>query len=47
MKTPGAVCSQVEFLKRRYARAIELGDDEHAEICRRLLDLLLNGPLAR
>jgi hypothetical protein len=33
----------VPFLRRRYARAIEKGDDEHGRICRALLDRLLNG----
>jgi hypothetical protein len=35
------------FLKRRYARAIECGDDETAARLRLELDLLMNGPLAR
>jgi hypothetical protein len=35
------------FLKRRYARAIEIGDDETASRLRIELDLLMNGPLAR
>jgi len=35
------------FLKGRYARAIEQGDDKHAEIIRQLLDKLLNGEAAR
>jgi hypothetical protein len=36
---------QVYFLKHRFARAIERGDDEHAEIARQLLDRLMNGPV--
>jgi hypothetical protein len=35
------------FLKRRYARAIESGDDETASRLRVELDLLMNGALAR
>jgi hypothetical protein len=35
------------FLKERLARAIELGDDKHAELIRRLIDRLLNGEAAR
>jgi hypothetical protein len=34
---------QIDFLKRRLAFAIEKGGDKHAEIIRRLVDLLLNG----
>lgn len=34
------------FLKRRYARAIESGDDETASRLRVELDLLMNGALA-
>jgi hypothetical protein len=30
-------------LRERYARAIERGDDLHAEVCRQLLDRVLNG----
>jgi hypothetical protein len=37
----------VTFLRERLARAIEKGDDHHAEICRALLDRILNGELAR
>jgi hypothetical protein len=42
----GEPVPQVEFLKRRFARALERGDDAHAEIIRQLLDRLLKG-LAR
>jgi hypothetical protein len=34
--------NQVQFMKRRYARAIVRGDDAHAMIIRELLDRLLN-----
>jgi hypothetical protein len=39
--------TQVQFPKHRFARAILKGDAEHAKICRRLLDRLLNGEAAR
>jgi hypothetical protein len=38
---------EVDFLRRRFAHAIERGDDSHAEICRKLLDRLLNGRSTR
>lgn len=38
-----ADATSCEFLKRRYARAIAQCDDAHAEVCRRLLDRVLNG----
>jgi hypothetical protein len=34
---------QVPFLRKRLARSIETGDDQHAEIIRQLLDRVLNG----
>jgi hypothetical protein len=34
-------------LREEWARAIERGDNQHAQICRQLLDRLLNGDLAR
>jgi hypothetical protein len=36
----------VEFLKRRYARAIECGDDRTATRLRAEIDRLINGPPA-
>ena len=36
----------VEFLKRRYARAIECGDDRTATRLRTEIDRLINGPPA-
>jgi hypothetical protein len=44
--TPPAAPQQIDFLKRRWARAIEKRD-QHADILRQLLDRLINGKLAR
>jgi hypothetical protein len=37
------VAEIIVFLRRRYARAIEIGDDETASRLRAQLDRLLNG----